>query len=251
MAADRRVIARADYRTIETGESDGESPALATLMKTVRSRRKSGASAATLDRRHIFVIAAGVKGRVEFAQLAADWPEVVWQEFAAGHDFLRAASGLGTGCVVIFDPLPDIEALAIVAWLGQQRPDLASIVVSAKPTVSGAVECLKAGAADYLGLPLDRAAGSTALRAAFEPGPERQTRSSALARVKLTSRLSQRELQVLDGLLAGMSNKQVGAKLHISERTVEVHRSRIMRRLGVESFAELVRMAVQAGIAGA
>lgn len=245
--ADRRVTGRSSLKPAGNEEHAGDGPVLTTLMKTVRSRRNA---ATTSDRRHIFSVAAGAKGRVDLAQLAAAWPEAAFQEFSAGHDFLRAARELGTGCVVLFDPLPDIETLAVVSWLGQQRPDLASVVISARPSVKDAVDCLKAGAADYLALPLDKAAAAAALKAAFEPGPERPTRASALARLHLTSRLSQRELQVLDGLLAGMSNKEVGAKLHISERTVEVHRSRIMRRLGVRSFAQLVRMSVHAGLVG-
>lgn len=219
----------------------------ATPMKFVRSRR--GTTAAASGQRHIFTIGAGTKVRSVLAQLAAAWPDAAWQEFNAGHDFLRLARELGTGCVVVFDPLHDIETLAVVSWLGQQRPDIASIVVASNPTVKAAVDCLKAGATDYLGMPLDQLAAAAALKAVFEPGPERPTRGSALARLNMTSRLSQRELQVLDGLLTGMSNKEVGAKLHISERTVEVHRSRIMRRLDVASFAQLVRMSAQAGLA--
>lgn len=233
---------------IARGEGSGALAELANRMKSVRTGRGAKGGIALSDRRHIYVVGAAVKIRAEISQLATAVPEAHWQDFSAGHDFLRAAGTLATGCVLVCDPLPDIEALAVVSWLGEQRPDLASIVVSTEPTVSGAVNSLKAGAADYLSLPLDKAAAMSALSQVFEPRPDRLTRTSALARLRLTSRLSQRELQVLEGLLAGQSNKAVGGELKISERTVEVHRSRIMRRLGVDSFAELVRMSVQAGI---
>ena len=117
-----------------------------------------------------------------------------------------------------------------------------------KAAIKNAVEFLKAGASDFLSGPIDQAAIVAAINTTFEPAAERPNRSTALARLKMTSRLSQRELQVLEGLLQGKSNRVVGENLHISERTVEVHRSRIMRRLNVTSFAELVRMSVQAGI---
>jgi len=228
-----------------SGEGAGGDP-VTTKMK--RTRRNGAAAAAALDRRNVFVVGVTAKNRAEFSQLAAASADTTWQDFSAGQEFLKAAGALGGGCVIVCEPLADIETLAIVSWLGQQRADLASIVISSQPTVKAAVECLKAGASDYLSLPLERSVFAAALRAVFEPSKERATRGTALARLKMTSKLSQRELQVLEGLLNGMSNKAVGVKLHISERTVEVHRSRIMRRLNVESFAELVRMSVRAGI---
>lgn len=235
----------------KNGEGAGPMPVQSTKMVVRRARRGSGSISGHPGERHIYAVAASAKQRAELTLLAAASTQAVWQEFTAGQEFLRAAASLNSGCVLLFDPLPDIETLAIVSWLGQQRPDLGSIVISGQPTVKAAVDCLKAGAADFLGSPLDRAVAAEAMQAIFEPGPERPSRASALARLKLTSTLSQRELQVLEGLLAGDSNKAVGANLHISERTVEVHRSRIMRRLNVDSFAELVRMSVRAGIGSA
>jgi two-component system, LuxR family, response regulator FixJ len=234
-----------------SGEGAGTAQARVTSMKTVRTRRSTDAGGRILNLRPIYAVGAGTKYRGELAQILAAAPESIVEEFAAGQDYLRSALQHATGAVVLFDPLPDIETLAIVAWLGQQRADLACIVVSAQPKIKSAVDCLKAGACDFLSLPLERPAIAAALAMAFEPCPERPNRASALARLKMTSRLSQRELQVLEGLLSGLSNKAVGAKLHISERTVEVHRSRIMRRLDVDSFAELVRMSVHAGIGSA
>jgi len=219
-------------------------------MKRPRGRRGASGPNGQLDRSHVYAVGIGTKHRTELTQFGAALPDAIWQEFAGGQDFLQAASQVPTGTVVLFDPLPDIETLAVVAWLGQQRADLASIVYSSQPTVKAAVDCLKAGASDFLGTQQDWSTIVAAVHATFQPGPERPNRSSALARLRMTSRLSQRELQVLQGLLSGMSNKAVGTKLHISERTVEVHRSRIMRRLNVDSFAELVRMSVRAGLGG-
>ena len=110
------------------------------------------------------------------------------------------------------------------------------------------MRCLKAGAGDFIHRPLDRDAAMAAVTAMFEPAPERPTRSMVLRRLAISNRLSFREMEVLEALISGLSNKEVGTKLKISERTVEVHRSRIMRRLEVESFAQLVRMSVQAGL---
>ena len=217
-------------------------------MKSKRTRRSAATSAAHGDRWHIYAIAPDSAARAELAMLAAARPESLWQEFPGGHDFLTAATGLPPGCVLILDPLADIETLALVSWLAQQRPDISSIVASSRQSATLAVTCLKAGATDFVARPLGHEAALAALTAVFEPAPERPTRGMALRRQLMTSRLSFRELEVLEALIAGLSNKEVGAKLHISERTVEVHRSRIMRRLEVDSFAELVRMAVRAGL---
>lgn len=247
---DRYVEASEGPRTPNSGESALSEPTAPTKVKTMRTRRNSAFNGLS-ERNHVYTVGSANKARAEPSQFAAAAPDAVWQDFSSGQDFLRAAGSLSTGCVMVFDPLPDMETLAIVAWLGQQRADLACIVVSSQPTVKAAVDCLKAGALDFLGAPVDKATAAAAFQGVFAPPQSRPDRASALARLRMTSRLSNRELQVLEGLLEGMSNKAVGAKLHISERTVEVHRSRIMRRLGVESFAELVRMSVQAGIGAA
>lgn len=215
-------------------------------MKSVRSKRAASQAAPT-DRWHIYAIVPQ-GARAEVAAIEAALPEAVVKVFSGGHEFLSAAAELPSGVALILDPLPEIETLALVAWLGEQRADISSIVASAGGSTALAVRCLKAGAADFIQRPLDSNLTVAAISAVFEPLPERPTRGMALRRLAITRRLSFRELEVLEALISGLSNKEVGTKLQISERTVEVHRSRIMRRLDVASFAELVRITVQAGI---
>ena len=217
------------------------------FMITARPKRSNAVHAPATGRWHLYAIAPG-PSRSELSTLASALPEAAWQEFPSGQDFLSAVPNLPQGCALVFDPLGDIETLALVGWLGQQRPDIGSIVVSANPAANHAVRCLKAGAGDFIHRPLDRDAAVAAVTAMFEPAPERPTRSMVLRRLSISNRLSFREMEVLEALISGLSNKEVGTKLKISERTVEVHRSRIMRRLEVESFAQLVRMSVQAGL---
>ncbi len=220
-------------------------------MKSMRTRRGSLAASSNDGRRCIYGIAAEDWARTEFAALAADTGDSTWQQLLDGREFLRGAQGLAAGAVVIFDPLPDMTTLSVVEWLAKHRPDIGVIVVTQSPTVDNAVNCLKAGALDYIPAPLCKDNINAALSAAFEPPPERVSRGLALRQQWIAQRLSQRELQVLQELLDGLSNKAIGAKLAISERTVEVHRSRIMRRLEVDSFAQLVRMGVKAGLESA
>jgi len=193
-------------------------------------------------------VAADSLARADLARLVDGSVEAVWQDFDTGADFLREAPGLNPGAVLIFDPIPDRAIIDVVSWLAHHKPDLPAIVISPNPSVAMAVSCLKSGAVDFLSVPIVGEAVGAALEAAFAPPRDRPTRSMMLRRHWISSRLSQRELQVLRELMAGLSNKAIGAKLEISERTVEVHRSRIMRRTEVDSFAQLVRIAVEAGL---
>ncbi len=217
-------------------------------MKSTRPRRGGSASAGSSTKNRIYALAADSLARADLARLVDGIADALWQDFETAAEFLREAPGLAPGAVLIFDPLPDKDVIDVVAWLAQHKPDLPSIVISPNPSVAAAVECLKAGATDFLSQPIIGDAASAALDAAFAPPRERPTRSMMLRRQWISARLSQRELQVLRELIAGLSNKAIGVKLEISERTVEVHRSRIMRRLEVSSFAQLVRMAVEAGL---
>ncbi len=217
-------------------------------MKSTRPRRGGSTSAGGSSKNRIYALAADSLARTDLARLVDGSADALWQDFGTAAEFLREAPSLAPGAVLIFDPLPDKDVLDVVTWLAHHKADLPSIVVSPNPSVAKAVDCLKAGATDFLTQPISGDAATAALDAAFAPPRERPTRSQMLRRQWISARLSQRELQVLTELIAGLSNKAIGAKLEISERTVEVHRSRIMRRLDVDSFAQLVRMAVEAGL---
>lgn len=235
-------------KTTRGGDGGGLAGGSSVPAKATRPRRSMRGTNTISSEPHILVVGPSQGVVDQIRPVASFFPKVEWQEFIGGQEFIRVANQLGTGCALICDPLGDIEALSVVSWLGQQRADLAAIVLPSRPTVKFAVDFLKAGATDYLSGPIDTASIVAALNAAFQPAAERPNRSSAMARLKMSNRLSQREMQVLEGLLEGKSNRAVGEVLHISERTVEVHRSRIMRQLNVTSFAELVRMSVRAGI---
>jgi two-component system, LuxR family, response regulator FixJ len=220
-------------------------------MKSTRPRRGGSASAGATPKNRIYAVAADSLARADFLRLVEGLADAGWQDYETAEDFLRDAPGLAPGAVLIFDAGTRSDTVKTVTWLAQYKPDLPSIVVSANASVAMAVDCLKAGAIDFLAEPVVGAAATAALGVAFAPPRERPTRSMMLRRQWISSRLSQRELQVLKELMGGLSNKAIGVKLEISERTVEVHRSRIMRRMDVDSFAQLVRLAVEAGLESA
>ena len=110
---------------------------------------------------------------------------------------------------------------------------------------------MKAGASDFLEKPYSDHALLGAIEAAFEREHRVTSDREIVDAVRRVASLSPRERDVLDGLMAGRPNKLIAYQLEISVRTVEVHRARMMERLGTRSFAEAVRLAVTAALAPA
>jgi two-component system response regulator FixJ len=122
------------------------------------------------------------------------------------------------------------------------RSDLAIIVVTGQGDIQTAVRAMKAGAADFLEKPY----GDDALLGSIEAAFGRDTDLDIAKAARRVATLSTREREVLDGLLAGQPNKLIAYDLGISVRTVEVHRARMMERLGMHQLAEVIRLGVMA-----
>jgi two-component system response regulator FixJ len=160
--------------------------------------------------------------------------------------FLTAAKAFRTGCVLLDVRLPGISGLDVQVQLNKMRDDMAVIVMTGQGDVQTAVRAMKAGAADFLEKPYTDHALLGSIEATFriENRSDRERDIADAARRIAT--LSPREREVLDGLMAGRPNKLIAYHLGISVRTVEVHRARMMERLGVRQFAEAVRLGVMA-----
>jgi two-component system response regulator FixJ len=162
--------------------------------------------------------------------------------------FLKAARTFESGCVLLDVQLSGISGLEVQQQLHLMRNDLSVIVMTGEGDIHTAVRAMKAGAADFLEKPYSDHALLEAIRAAFanEPPPDRNSDiEDAIRRVAM---LTPREREVLDGLLAGKPNKLIAYHLGISVRTVEVHRARMMERLGLRQLAEAIRLGVMAGL---
>jgi two-component system, LuxR family, response regulator FixJ len=156
--------------------------------------------------------------------------------------FLREARTFKTGCVVLDVRLPGMSGLDVQAQLLKMRNDLAVIVVTGQGDIQTAVRAMKAGAADFLEKPYSDDALLGSIEAAFG----READLDIADAVRRIATLSTREREVLDGLLAGRPNKLIAYDLGISVRTVEVHRARMMERLGIHQLAEVIRLGVMA-----
>lgn len=172
------------------------------------------------------------------------------EAFECGDAFLRAATaGLPFGCVFLDLRMPGMDGLTVQRELNAQGGELPVIIVTAHGDVSQAVEAMKLGASDFVEKPYDSQALLDAAEAALERGVEARARareaSEAAARV---GSLSARELEVLQGLVAGRQNKEIARDLGLSPRTVEIHRANLMEKLSVRSLSEAIRIALSAGL---
>jgi two-component system response regulator FixJ len=166
--------------------------------------------------------------------------------FESPDAFLTAAKTFKKGCVLLDVRLPGTSGLDVQAQLNKMRGDLAVIVMTGQGDVQTAVRAMKAGAADFLEKPYTDHALLGSIEAAFRYESCTGRESDIADAVRRIATLSPREHEVLDGLMAGRPNKLIAYDLGISVRTVELHRARMMERLGVRQFAEAIRLGVMA-----
>lgn len=169
--------------------------------------------------------------------------------YATPVAFLDVAADLATGCVLLDLHMPEIGGFEVLDRLLLMNPDLPVIVITGQGDVKVAVRAMKAGAVDFIEKPYSDDALLVAIESALKTGAAKGRPDDIAAAAALIDMLSPRERQVLEALVSGQPNKVVAFGLGISVRTVEVHRSRMMDRLGVQQFAQAVRLSVLASLA--
>jgi two-component system, LuxR family, response regulator FixJ len=162
---------------------------------------------------------------------------------ASAASFLEIASSIRNGCLVTDLRMPDIDGVELLRRLSAQGSMLPAIVVTGHGDVQMAVEAMKNGALDFIEKPFS----DDVLIASIERAVAKATSSldSEAAETKVREKLatlSERELQVLRGVVQGQANKNIAFDLGISPRTVEVYRAGLMSKMQAGSLAELVRM---------
>ena len=157
--------------------------------------------------------------------------------------FLEIATSIQNGCLVTDLRMPDIDGVELLRRLNAADAMLPTIVVTGHGDVQMAVEAMKNGALDFIEKPFSDEVLLDSIRRAVENAVSRAERDEATARMqeRLAS-LSERELQVLRGVVEGKANKTIALELEISPRTVEVYRAGLMSKMQTKSLAELVRM---------
>ncbi|WP_027132683.1 response regulator FixJ [Geminicoccus roseus] len=162
--------------------------------------------------------------------------------------FLEALPKRPKGCLVTDIRMPGMDGLQLQRRLAELGVRLPIIMITGHGDVPLAVEAIKAGAVDFIEKPFDDEALLGAIHAALSLGAVDTQRDSQLAEIQARlDSLSERERQVLDGLVAGKPNKVIAYDLGISPRTIEIYRANVMTKMRAGSLSELVRMALLAG----
>lgn len=163
--------------------------------------------------------------------------------FPSAEAFLAGFNPERPGCLVLDMSVPGMGGVGLHRALLQQQAVIPIIILTSHSDAPGAMKVLKGGAFDYFEKPLNGAALLGAIRHAIEM--EKATRHSLQFRADVLqrfSRLTKREKEIMDSMLESKSSREIAIQLNMSARTVEFHRARIMKKMGVVSLVELVRM---------
>jgi two-component system response regulator FixJ len=164
--------------------------------------------------------------------------------------FLNVATEVKTGCVITDVRMPEVSGIDLLHRLKELRVDVPVIVITGHGDVPLAVEAMKIGAFDFLEKPFDDEMLLASVRSALDRQDRDSQRQAERAEIEgRLAALSNRERDVLEGLVAGKANKQIAFDLGISPRTVEIYRANLMTKMRATSLSDLVRMALIAGIA--
>ena len=189
---------------------------------------------------------AAMRESLEFLLDAAGYSVTT---FDSAADFLQQLPRLTFGCIVSDIRMPGIDGMELLRDVKAGRAEMPIIIMTGHGDIPLAVEAIKLGALDFLEKPFEDERMIGAIRTALERGKaaakDDVVASDVAARI---ASLSQRERQVMDGIVAGLSNKQMARDYDISPRTIEVYRANVMTKMQARSLSELVRTALRAGL---
>jgi two-component system response regulator FixJ len=169
--------------------------------------------------------------------------------YESANAFMSALPGIEPGCIVTDVRMPGMSGIDLLRRLNELKIGMPVIVITGHGDVQLAVEAMKVGAADFIEKPFDDEVLLAAVRSAlgqWEKGVHKDAENAHLT-ARLAA-LSNREREVLEGLVAGKPNKVIAFDLGISPRTVEIYRANVMTKMEAASLSDLVRMALISGM---
>ncbi len=168
--------------------------------------------------------------------------------FDSAETFLTRGDPAFASCCLLDVRMPGKDGLTLLSELAEKAIAIPVIVITGHGDVPMAVKAMKLGAVDFVEKPFDARVLLAAIRTALRSVSRDTTITVDPGLTKRVERLTPRERDVMEHLVVGLSNKEVGLELGISPRTVEIHRARLMEKMMAGNLAELVRMAMSAGI---
>lgn len=198
------------------------------------------------ERRNVYIVDDEDEVRSELAEALALRGFAV-QAFSGGESFLSQQSALPAGCVVLDLNMPGLSGMEVQQALVDSDSLHKIVMLTGAGSVSTAVRAMHAGATDFLEKPfhvddLVRAIGSAVNRQLQEVQQDARRRQAE----EQVGRLTERERDVLCGMVLGLANKIIAFRLGLSTRTVEAYRAQLMHKLEVKSLAEAVQIAIEA-----
>jgi FixJ family two-component response regulator len=169
--------------------------------------------------------------------------------FPSAAEFLASPECETVSCVVSDLRMPGLDGLQLQAALQEKLPHLSVVLITGDGDVRATVSAMKAGALDFLEKPINGEVLIEAINHAVERSRERKALNDEISQLKgRFEKLTPREREVFGLVAAGLLNKQVGAELGASERTIKQHRGQVMSKMNADSLADLVLMAERLGV---
>jgi FixJ family two-component response regulator len=170
--------------------------------------------------------------------------------FESASDFLAHPPHSGPSCVIVDVQMPGLNGIELQEDLIRRHREEQLVFITGHGDIPMCAQAMKAGAVDFLGKPFRGDELLQCVQNALIRSVERRGRSAEKNEARrLLDLLTSREFEVMQLVITGLLNKQIGGELGMAEKTVKVHRGRVMQKLGVTSVAELMRLAQRAGIA--
>lgn len=167
--------------------------------------------------------------------------------FSSASEFLDRFDPSAAACILLDVRMPETDGLSLLGQISDRRLSVPVIMVTGYGDVPLAVRAMQAGAADFVEKPFEEARLLQSIDRAVRYSPPIAQQADAELQTRFAS-LTPRETEVMQQMLIGHPNKIIAHHLEMSPRTVEIHRSRVMRKTGADSLSHLVRMALRAGL---
>jgi FixJ family two-component response regulator len=196
----------------------------------------------------VFVVDDELSVRVSLGNLLESDGYTV-ETFASAAEYLAQEPHLGPACLVLDVLLPDLDGLALQRQLAEEDRTEEIVFITGHGNIPMGIQAMKRGAFDFLPKPFEDQTLLNAVAQALARSAENWRKREHLAQIRArVATLTPREVEVFRLVIAGLLNKQIAAELGAALRTIKTHRGRVMRKLGVESVAQLVHLAQNVGV---